>query len=616
VYNLPFKQGDAKWKSYKSAKDRIKALQIPDSVISHIPTEQLLELCLDFPYLTDMYAFNDPKRGYEYLISEFNGFYEFLRRNDATNHLLNKYGRIETAVPVLSRASSIEKGNYSFKCDLLLRLIQDIESKKGLSKEHKELFYIQTEKNKKVINSNPELYGTMCKEAILLNSKNASAQHRASWYEGEIINFYDGRKYRLSARHTPRYSEVIAGELITPDYDFNTKLSLAHNVEQNYNVTVVEPATARYNCHAYAWHMHEGHENDLVWIGTKTSSDEDIFWEDNSYYSVPSSEATHISYSNDHSAIRLGNGLYRSKWGALPLVEHDSLDVPTGVFGYGIPVGFYKRREPLGISGNSLISSNVTYSIRTFNSGYTVEWNLSDNYYNQHCLQQNYPEANQCTITRDPYQNMTDATLTAIVKYNGVAIDTLTKSGLYAYNDFYGHYTCDTISGIIDYTHTFYVRPGYATFISSPNLVNATVSYDPAGTTPLYLYLEPTQWRLSFTTPINNNGIPVILEIDDVIGNHYQLYAMPRGSFYFSIAYEGDYVNITLENDDEKALKTMAIEQPWSYEIRSASMGALKASKSINTRSTTISTVGWPKGVYIIKAKIGKEEVTEKIVVK
>ena len=28
------------------------------------------------------------------------------------------------------------------------------------------------------------------------------------------------------------------------------------------------------------------------------------------------------------------------------------------------------------------------------------------------------------------------------------------------------------------------------------------------------------------------------------------------------------------------------------------------------------SSVGWPKGVYIIKAKIGKEEITEKIVVK
>ena len=271
---------------------------------------------------------------------------------------------------------------------------------------------------------------------------------------------------------------------------------------------------------------------------------------------------------------------------------------------------------PNKLVGKSLIANQQKYEVQQLVTGMSVEWSLSDSYYNQHCLQQNYPAANQCTITRDPYQNMMNATLTAIIKYNGVAIDTLTKTGLYAYNDFYGHYTCDTISGTIDYTHTFYVRPGYSTFISSPNLVNATVSYDPAGTTPLYLFLEPTQWRLSFTTPINNNGVPVILDIDDVLGNHYKLYAMPRGSFYFNIAYGDGYINVTLENDDEKALKTMAIEQPWSYEIRSASMGALKASKSINTRSTTISTVGWPKGVYIIKAKIGKEEITEKIVVK
>ena len=270
----------------------------------------------------------------------------------------------------------------------------------------------------------------------------------------------------------------------------------------------------------------------------------------------------------------------------------------------------------LRISGPNLTCNSSTFSVEGLPSGYTAEWSLSDSYYNQHCLQQNYPAANQCTITRDPYQNMMNATLTATIKHNGIVVNTLSKTGLYAYNDFYGQYTCDTIAGTIDYTHTFYVRPGYSTFITSPNLVNATVSYDPAGTTPLYLFLEPTQWRLSFTTPINNNGVPVILDIDDVLGNHYKLYAMPRGSFYFNIAYGDGYINVTLENDDEKALKTMAIEQPWSYEIRSASMGALKASKSINTRSTTISTAGWPKGVYIIKAKIGKEEVTEKIVVK
>ena len=30
----------------------------------------------------------------------------------------------------------------------------------------------------------------------------------------------------------------------------------------------------------------------------------------------------------------------------------------------------------------------------------------------------------------------------------------------------------------------------------------------------------------------------------------------------------------------------------------------------------TFSTAGWPKGVYIIKATLGKDEVTEKIIVK
>lgn len=290
----------------------------------------------------------------------------------------------------------------------------------------------------------------------------------------------------------------------------------------------------------------------------------------------------------------------------------DGLEAAVCNAWYAVGVG-----DDLEIIGPKLINNSGTFSVDGLPSGFTVEWNLSDSYYNQHCLQQNYPAANRCTITRAPYQNMMNATLTANIRHNGVTVRTLTKTGLYAYNDFYGQYTCDTIAGTIDYTHTFYVRPGYSTFITSPNLVNATVSYDPAGTTPLYLFLEPTQWRLSFTMPINNGGVPVILNVDDVCGNHYKLYAMPRGSFYFNIAYEGDFVKITLENDDEKLLKTMAIEQPWSYEIRNASMGALKASKSsINSRSTTISTAGWPKGVYVIKARIGKEEVTEKIVVK
>ena len=66
AYSAPFKQGDDIWNQFKTAKERILALQIPDSVITQIPTEQLLELCLDFPYITDMYAFDNSQKGVEY----------------------------------------------------------------------------------------------------------------------------------------------------------------------------------------------------------------------------------------------------------------------------------------------------------------------------------------------------------------------------------------------------------------------------------------------------------------------------------------------------------------------------------------------------------------------
>ena len=98
---------------------------------------------------------------------------------------------------------------------------------------------------------------------------------------------------------------------------------------------------------------------------------------------------------------------------------------------------------------------------------------------------------------------------------------------------------------------------------------------------------------------------------------------MPYNSYYTNIAYGDSSIDIEMKETvaeyiKSDALKTMktADDQTWQYEIWSSAMGTLKASQTVNTRSTTISTAGWPKGVYIIKARIGKEEVTEKLVVK
>ena len=63
-------------------------------------------------------------------------------------------------------------------------------------------------------------------------------------------------------------------------------------------------------------------------------------------------------------------------------------------------------------------------------------------------------------------------------------------------------------------------------------------------------------------------------------------------------------------------VRTSMLDQPWSFEIRSATKGDLKTAETVNGRSATISTASWPKGIYVIKAILGKDEVTEKIIVK
>ena len=609
VYTCPFKQGDEKWKGFGSAKERIIALQIPDSVITKIPTDQLLDLCLDFPYLTDMYAFNDPQKGFEYMISEYNGFDELLKRDDIVDKLLEEYGKIESAVTFLSKATDIEKGNYSFKCDLLVKLIRLVKERNEFTTQASECFIDQTKRNADVIKRHPELYGSMCQEAILSPNNDADSSSRVSWYEGEIVSLNDGRQYQLYSRRTPANSVVITGTLITTDYSYIEQISLKYDVENNYNVTVVGPATKKYNCHSYAWHMSDGHSSDEVWIGLKSAQDEDIYWTDGSYYSVSSSQATHVSYSNEHSAIRLSNGLYRSKWGALPLVEHASSVVPNI---YGIPVEFYKKLSP-SLSGPSYFCSSASYSLSYLPSGYTVSWSLSNNYYNTgyNLLIQNYPSMGHCLIFRDPNHALMNDTLTAQIKYNGTTVRTLKKPDINAYAGFRGKYTSGNLSGNIPSSLYFNIKANTTTTVTSANFYDATVTYG-SGATPTAWAFNPSDGVLNFKAPAGST--PVVINVHDGCGNNYTLYAMPS-SYSINVSNGESGITVTLVEDGD-ASKDFTPDESWTLEIINAATRQVMATQSSKNRSETISTVGWPKGIYIVKVTIGKEELTEKIMVK
>ena len=287
----------------------------------------------------------------------------------------------------------------------------------------------------------------------------------------------------------------------------------------------------------------------------------------------------------------------------------------TDTFGYGLVNAYAAvvNAMDLKIEGPQLVCTYGSYSIDNLPSGVTVSWSLSDNYYNTHnCLMSNYPSIGHCLITRDNSHDMMDATLTAKIKKDGVTVRTLTKNGIYAYASFKGSYTSGNLSGNINSSGTFNIKTNTVTTVTSPNFYGATVTYSSSGATPSSWGFNSSSGILNFNTL--NTTVPVIINVHDGCGNNYTLYAFPSGSYSINVSNGEGEITVSLVEDGD-ASKDFTLDEPWTMEITSATTGRVMATRSSASRSETISTAGWPKGIYIVKVTIGKEELTEKVLV-
>lgn len=208
---------------------------------------------------------------------------------------------------------------------------------------------------------------------------------------------------------------------------------------------------------------------------------------------------------------------------------------------------------------------------------------------------------------------MMGAELTAIIEKNGVEVKRKTKDNLYAYSGFWGQYTSGNLSGNINYTCFFNIRANNFTTIFSPNFYDATVSYDSSGAIPSSWSHNPNSGVVSFYT--TNTSAPVIINVHDCCGNDYVIYAYPSSlySIYASNGVNGITVTLNKEGTSDKG---WSFDLPWTIEVVNTETGRVMATQTSTSRSETISTVGWSKGIYIVKVTIDKEELTEKVIVK
>lgn len=93
-WDYPVKPSSDKWKTFKTGLEMVEACQIPESVLSRLSTEELLLICLKFPLLLDIGAFNFFSDGYAGYEKNFNGIREFYRRSDAAAVIYSYYNQL------------------------------------------------------------------------------------------------------------------------------------------------------------------------------------------------------------------------------------------------------------------------------------------------------------------------------------------------------------------------------------------------------------------------------------------------------------------------------------------------------------------------------------------
>lgn len=612
AFEFPFQPGDAQWKSFSSPQERIAALQIPEAKLKTISTNNLLNVCLDFPYSMDMLAYDYPEVGFDAICKEFNGYRELLTRQDLADALLKKCEAIPDVIESILNKDELTKGDYSFKCYILFYMMGIDEVTSSLDAEQSAKFTTAIREATTKMKAYPDIFGM----AYNMGIKRIPGPQRTYDYE-----------LNPTTRTIPNGYSVAVGKLKVSDLPSSQKEANKNYVETRYNVEVISESTKKYNCHAYAWYMKSVPHNDPVWM-----SDPRVYWETGCYYEVPENEAEVVLYydtldpyyGNWHSAIRINDNEYISKWGELPLVKHSLTNVHEN---YGKSRKYYKLYEPQMIGPDSL-SSVTTYSIEPLPPGYSVTWSLSDKYYSQKHMK---VENNMCTLIQDPRYNMDNATLTATIKYNNNIAKTLTKtiSSHSSYSGFYILYKWSGEEYLPLYNpYLIYIEKGnYGNwlYINSPFLIGADITS--TGN------ITPTRWDVDKQTgtiivgiPTTTDGYAIVIDVTCTNGDKYQIVIL-RGSTSrgLSLGMDGTKLNIGLINDNAcvpsdkmSSIYAQQIDEEleWTLEVYDAVTNRMVYVGKMAGMTASLDTSNWKPGIHIVRATIGDQTLSKKILIK
>lgn len=127
-WDYPVKPGMEKWREFQSNEEMVAACQIPEAIISSLSTEDLMNLCLRYPLLNDIFAFENSNECLDKLFMDFNGIRELYKRDDVSSNLIKCYSQKMQKFSILNSMSpELEKGCFVISVSALELLLSKID---------------------------------------------------------------------------------------------------------------------------------------------------------------------------------------------------------------------------------------------------------------------------------------------------------------------------------------------------------------------------------------------------------------------------------------------------------------------------------------------------------
>lgn len=361
------------WTQIVGLENRLKACDVSKEIVKSMTTEELVETILHYPLNYLVFTYNNPEDAVRIIIENSTLHQELLCRENAAECIVNKYLQIRPVGSV--RKPNYEEGVVLIEDDMFLGYI--IETEQLIEQMKRDSLIINMQDLEDKIN---DIINNHASFSMLL-LKPLSSICESIGDNTTLLLRSGGVFLGFQQIHTP-FLHNLDGMLISEYSSDAIEYLNGVAISEFPNAVFIENASAKYNCHSYAWYQNTTNNN--IWLHRYSPITGNFqlsrYWTDDLYESCSSSDAEKVYYSDgDHSAIVLSNGHYLSKWGDGPLMEHAYNDCPYLVMN----IQFYKEKnlpvhnDPVILSGPSFVAPNIAYTYTIVSSSNTVHYYLT-----------------------------------------------------------------------------------------------------------------------------------------------------------------------------------------------------------------------------------------------